>query len=86
MITLESKTIVTAETELEQGNILDVLFAHKLLGSSEWLFHSEARTDLEELHDMGLVYFVSGPTEDSLVACLTDLGINMMNASYNRTP
>lgn len=86
MITLENKTIVTAEAETEQINILDVLFAHKLLGSSEWLFPSEARADLEELHDMGLIYFVSGPVANSYVACLTDLGVNMMNASYNRIP
>lgn len=84
MITLESTTIVTANAELEQGNILDVLFAHKLLGSSEWLFPSEARTDLEELHEMGLVYFVSGPVSGSYMACLTDLGVNMMSASDNR--
>jgi hypothetical protein len=84
MTTLESKTIVTATSELEQGNILDVLHAHKVLGSSEWLFHSDARTDLEELHEMGLVYFIAGPVAGSFMASLTDLGVNMMSASYNR--
>lgn len=84
MITLESKTIVTAEAELEQGNILDALYAHKLLGSSEWFFPAEAKSDLEELHDMGLVYFISGPVKGSLAVALTDLGVNMMSASDNR--
>lgn len=84
MITLESKTTVTADAELEQGTILDTLYAHKLLGSSEWFFPTEAKEDLEELHDMGLVYFTSAPYAGSFVASLTQLGINMMSASYNR--
>lgn len=84
MITLESKTIVTAATEVEQGNILDTLYAHKLLGSSEWFFPAEAKSDLEELYEMGLVYFISGPIRGSLAVSLTDLGVNMMSASANR--
>lgn len=82
MTTFESMTISEKVTDIEQENILDVLMAHKLLGSPEWIFSSDHRSDLEELHEMGLIYFTTGPVQNSYIACLTDFGIEMMHASF----
>lgn len=79
MTTLETNVIIDSHTETEQENILDVLYAHSRLGSSEWLFHLDAQDDLEELHDMGMVYFVAGPIKGSLMACLTEFGKAVMD-------
>lgn len=84
MNTFESNVITASDAEVEQGNILDVLYAHSLLGSSEWIFPAEAQSDLEELYEMGLVYFVSATQPGSFLACLTGLGKNMMAASEER--
>lgn len=78
MTTIESTVSIDSHTETEKGNILDVLYAHSRLGSSEWLFPLDAQADLEELHDMGMVYFIAGPIKGSLVACLTEFGKSVM--------
>lgn len=79
MTTLENTVIIDTHAETEQGNILDVLHAHARLGSAEWLFPLDAQADLEELHDMGMVYFVAGPIKGSLMACLTEFGKSVMD-------
>lgn len=84
MTTIESTVIIDSHAETEQGNILDVLYAHSRLGSAEWLFPLDAQEDMEELHDMGMVYFVTGPIKGSLMACLTEFGKSVMDEAANR--